>query len=149
MTSGSPWDLETTAQGKVMCPAFDQVDSVLANNIAMRSSNRQLVTAGHRDALRIQTSVWDVAVDPSGVIYQAGSSSRAATATPGMSPCSIATTCPADLTGDGQLDFFDVTFLNAFTNNQPSADFTGDGLDFFDVTFQRLQPGLPLSFRFR
>ena len=45
-------------------------------------------------------------------------------------------TCPADLTGDGALNFFDVSaFLNAFMGNDPIADFTGDGLfNFFDVS---------------
>tara|TARA_A100000171_G_scaffold41710_1_gene42637 strand:- start:61 stop:2412 length:2352 start_codon:yes stop_codon:yes gene_type:complete len=44
--------------------------------------------------------------------------------------------CPADLTGDGQLDFFDVSaFLSAFTAMDPVADFSGDGiLNFFDVS---------------
>ncbi len=44
--------------------------------------------------------------------------------------------CPADLTGDGMLNFFDVSaFLNAFTAQNPSADFTGDGMyNFFDVS---------------
>ncbi|MGV6815211.1 MAG: cytochrome c peroxidase [Phycisphaerales bacterium] len=44
--------------------------------------------------------------------------------------------CPADLSSDGQLDFFDVSaFLNAFSSNNPAADFTGDGiLNFFDVS---------------
>tara|TARA_R110002072_G_scaffold42064_22_gene119302 strand:+ start:215049 stop:216437 length:1389 start_codon:yes stop_codon:yes gene_type:complete len=44
--------------------------------------------------------------------------------------------CPADLTGDRALDFFDVSaFLDAFAKQQPSADFTGDGaFDFFDVS---------------
>lgn len=44
--------------------------------------------------------------------------------------------CPADLTGDGQLDFFDVSaFLSAYTAMDPAADFTGDGvLNFFDVS---------------
>ena len=43
--------------------------------------------------------------------------------------------CPADLTGDGMLNFFDVAaFLSAFSANDPIADFTGDGLyNFFDV----------------
>lgn len=46
------------------------------------------------------------------------------------------TTCPADFTGDGNLDFFDVSaFLGLFTANDPAADFTGDGnFDFFDVS---------------
>lgn len=44
--------------------------------------------------------------------------------------------CPADLTGDGSLNFFDVSaFLNAFSSQDPAADFTGDGsLNFFDVS---------------
>ena len=44
--------------------------------------------------------------------------------------------CPADLTGDGELNFFDVSaFLNAFAANDPIADFTGDGMyNFFDVS---------------
>lgn len=44
--------------------------------------------------------------------------------------------CPADLTGDGQLDFFDVSaFLTALGSMDPIADFTGDGqFDFFDVS---------------
>jgi glycosidase len=44
--------------------------------------------------------------------------------------------CPADLTGDGQLNFFDVSaFLSAFSANDPVADFTGDGqFNFFDVS---------------
>lgn len=47
-----------------------------------------------------------------------------------------ADTCPADLTGDGILDFFDVSaFLNAYNAQDPAADFTGDGtFDFFDVS---------------
>jgi len=44
--------------------------------------------------------------------------------------------CPADLTGDGVLNFFDVSaFLTAFSASDPAADFTGDGsFDFFDVS---------------
>ncbi|MHA7812805.1 MAG: GC-type dockerin domain-anchored protein [Phycisphaerales bacterium] len=47
-----------------------------------------------------------------------------------------ANTCPADLTGDGILDFFDVSaFLGAYNAQDPVADFTGDGtFDFFDVS---------------
>ncbi len=44
--------------------------------------------------------------------------------------------CPADLNGDGNLDFFDVSeFLTAFNAMDTSADFNGDGnFDFFDVS---------------
>ncbi|MGV6815547.1 MAG: M64 family metallopeptidase [Phycisphaerales bacterium] len=42
----------------------------------------------------------------------------------------------ADLTGDGILDFFDISaFLTAFNTQDPQADFNGDGIyDFFDVS---------------
>ncbi len=44
--------------------------------------------------------------------------------------------CPADFTGDGSLDFFDLSaFLTALSNEDPAADFSGDGsYDFFDVS---------------
>ena len=46
------------------------------------------------------------------------------------------TACAADLNGDGELNFFDVSaFLSAFSGGDLSADFTGDGLfNFFDVS---------------
>ncbi len=44
--------------------------------------------------------------------------------------------CPADITGDGALDFFDISaFLGAFAAQDPVADFTKDGVfNFFDVS---------------
>lgn len=44
--------------------------------------------------------------------------------------------CPADITGDGVLNFFDIsTFLGAFNTQDPIADFNNDGLfNFFDVS---------------
>ncbi len=44
--------------------------------------------------------------------------------------------CPPDLTGDGQLNFFDVSaFLTAFNAMDPVADFNNDGqFNFFDVS---------------
>jgi len=44
--------------------------------------------------------------------------------------------CLADLNGDGELNFFDVSaFLNAFNAQDSIADFTGDGeFNFFDVS---------------
>tara|TARA_R110002072_G_scaffold42064_18_gene118404 strand:- start:28369 stop:30588 length:2220 start_codon:yes stop_codon:yes gene_type:complete len=56
--------------------------------------------------------------------------------TPGESNGSCNEPCPADLTNDGELDFFDVSaFLDAFGAQQPAADFTDDGeYDFFDVS---------------
>ena len=55
--------------------------------------------------------------------------------------------CPADLTGEGILDFFDISaFLAAFANNDPIADFTNDSIwDFFDVSafLQAFAQGCP------
>ncbi len=47
-----------------------------------------------------------------------------------------ARSCPADLTGDGLLNFFDVSsFLSLFLEQHPQADLSGDGaFDFFDVS---------------
>lgn len=60
--------------------------------------------------------------------------------------CSIPM-CLADLTGDGALDFFDVSaFLTAFGQQDPVADFTDDGnFDFFDVSvfLQAFSAGCP------
>ncbi|MBL4699473.1 MAG: hypothetical protein JKX70_11640 [Phycisphaerales bacterium] len=44
--------------------------------------------------------------------------------------------CPADLTGDGELNFFDVSaFLSAFTAMEPAGDFNNDNeYNFFDVS---------------
>lgn len=46
------------------------------------------------------------------------------------------TICPADYTGDGFVDFFDISeFLNLFGIQHPDADFNGDGqVDFFDIS---------------
>lgn len=53
---------------------------------------------------------------------------------PGSTDCPPA--CPADLSGDGNLNFFDVSaFLNAFSLMDPIADFEPDGsFNFFDVS---------------
>ncbi len=59
----------------------------------------------------------------------------------------IETPCPADLTDDRILDFFDVSaFLSAFNAHDPIADFVEDGsFDFFDVSafLQAFNAGCP------
>jgi hypothetical protein len=61
--------------------------------------------------------------------------------------CEDPATCPADLNGDGALDFFDVSaFLTAYNGMDPIADFTGDGMfNFFDVSafLSAFQAGCP------
>ncbi|MFG0299125.1 MAG: di-heme oxidoredictase family protein [Phycisphaerales bacterium JB047] len=57
---------------------------------------------------------------------------------PFADPATIAdtNTCQPDLTGDGKLDFFDVSaFITAFQTGQPDGDFNGDGEhNFFDLS---------------
>ncbi len=59
----------------------------------------------------------------------------------------VPTPCIADLTGDGILDFFDISaFLTSFNAQDPIADFTGEGIyDFFDVSafLQAFAAGCP------
>lgn len=44
--------------------------------------------------------------------------------------------CQPDITGDGTLDFFDISaFIGAFQSGQPSGDYNGDSsFDFFDIS---------------
>lgn len=53
----------------------------------------------------------------------------------GANPAVGGAPCPADLTGDGILDFFDVlVYLDIFSGGSEDADFNNDGeLNFFDV----------------
>lgn len=50
--------------------------------------------------------------------------------------CENPASCPADLNGDGETDFVDISaFLSAFGANEPAADFNGDGeYDFVDIS---------------
>lgn len=64
---------------------------------------------------------------------------------PGTDSCQ--NPCPADLDGDGDLDFFDVSaFLQLFNMNDPAADLDDDGdHDFFDISayIQSFNAGCP------
>ena len=56
--------------------------------------------------------------------------------TPGSYNAPSCDSCPADMNGDGDLNFFDVSaFLQAFGSSDSTADFTGDGaFNFFDIS---------------
>ncbi len=68
-------------------------------------------------------------------------------AAPDMGAYELEAPCPADLTGEGQLNFLDVSaFLNAYANMDPAADFQPDGaFNFLDVSIflARYSDGCP------
>lgn len=71
-----------------------------------------------------------------GDIFGSYASTAGEYGTPGAYNAPSCDACPADFTGDGSLDFFDVSaFLNAFSLGSPEADLNEDGaFDFFDVS---------------
>ena len=135
----SPFDLALTPDGKVVLSgAFDMVDSVPANNIAIWDPATDVWSAmGSGMELRIQTSVFDVDVDADGVVFAGGQFGSAGGDTDAWNVAKFEClgVCSADLTGDGLLNFFDVqAFIAAYVAQDPSADLTGDGMwTFFDV----------------
>jgi len=76
--------------------------------------------------------------DTASVIYAATPEMITINATLGMSIITngAVSDCPADINGDGDLNFFDVSaFLSAFAAMEPVADFNDDGThNFFDVS---------------
>ncbi|MCR9077300.1 MAG: hypothetical protein NXI07_14780, partial [bacterium] len=86
--------------------AMNPVSNIIQLRISVTDAGADTTVEGGVDAFRISSEVCDTS------------------------------SCPADLTGDGVVDFFDVSaFLAAFNAMDPAADFTGDGsFDFFDVS---------------
>lgn len=140
-TNGSsPWDLETTAQGKVILSGFfHMVDSVPANNIAIYDpASDEWSALGTGMIPAIQTTVWDATVATDGTIYAGGQFSSAGGNSDAWNVASYDClgSCAADLTSDGTLNFLDVSaFLQLFGATDPAADFTDDGqFNFLDVS---------------
>ena len=83
-------------------------------------------------------SMNDIELAPDGTISMVGSSynSTLGRTEAILVTSAIAPSCIADFTGDGTLDFFDVSaFLGAFSASLPSADLNNDSQhDFFDIS---------------
>ena len=96
--------------------------------------------SGYDELLSPADSHWDTALgffaDDRRVFTTAIDTSTGDNAIVILVPEGLVVECPADLTGDGVLNFFDVSaFLIAYNSMQPSADFNGDGqFNFFDVS---------------
>lgn len=83
-----------------------------------------------------QDDVFTWALSASGDQFGSFAASTGELGTPGSYNAPSCDPCPADFTGDGVLDFFDVSaFIAAFNAQNPVADLTDDGnFDFFDVS---------------
>jgi hypothetical protein len=92
------------------------------------SIDGDLVTVTSSLPLDTTTPLTDANGTVLGTLTITGTANIVATAT--------APSCPVDLTGDGVLNFFDVSaFLNAYSAMDPTADFDGNGIfNFFDVS---------------
>jgi Matrixin len=80
-----------------------------------------------------QVRVRFIAKDDVGAVIEAGVDGVSVS---GLSCEDVVNDCPADLTGDGNLNFFDISeFLSLFGARDPLADFTGEGsFNFFDIS---------------
>ena len=103
-------------------------NSTLSNPVIMRASDG---AEGDYFGTAVAVSGEHIVVGASqsdSLVYLAGAAYTMSMACPSA--------CPADFTGDGLLNFFDVSaFLGAYSVMDPAADFTGDGaFNFFDVS---------------
>lgn len=130
---GAPWaDLPNgSANNSGMAYLFQRLDGQWNQVSLMRASD-----AGGNDLFSYGSG--SISVDQNRAIIgslfdRIGSQSNAGSAYIFDLGCP---SCPADFTGDGSLNFFDVSaFLTAFNADDPAADFTGDGnYNFFDVS---------------
>jgi len=109
----------------------------LGGNVGFAQSQSGTLTM--IDAATLATTTMNLGVGPS-ALASSSDGNILAVAAPigdGIALLNLALGCSAaDLTGDGTLDFFDISaFLTAFGNQEPVADFTADGVfDFFDIS---------------
>ncbi|MCA9282941.1 MAG: hypothetical protein H6812_04840 [Phycisphaeraceae bacterium] len=122
VNASSPFALITTAQGKVvMSGAFDMVDSVQVNNIAMYDPmTGQWSALGSGMLASIQTSVFDVSADAAGTIFAGGQfASAAGNANARNASFFDCNTCPGDIAnGDRTVNVDDLNaVLSVFGMN--------------------------------
>ncbi len=131
------WDTAVVDAGSVSLFSFNGVQWIAQPRLTPVSQLQQ----DYGSSLALQDSMlivgasgYDMPVNEAGAVYV------------NLSQCQGGP-CPADLSQDGTLDFFDVSqFLSLFSQGDPGADFNTDGnLDFFDVSLflQAYQAGCP------
>lgn len=121
------YDIFLVGAGSELINLSDQGDflSTVSGSVAVQDATITLSSTLPIDAT---TPLVDDQGNELGTLIVTGTATLVATAD--------APSCPADLTNDGLLNFFDVsTFINAFSSNDPIADFDSNGvINFFDVS---------------
>lgn len=111
---------DVSASGGIYFAAEDALVLGYSSLIAPEDQHWTVAIGYMGNDRRVYTSAYDVGSDTNAIVVLVPDTG----------------VCPADLTGDGSMNFFDVSaFLNAYNAMSPAADFTGDGMyDFFDVS---------------
>jgi hypothetical protein len=121
------YDIFLVGEGSETISLADQGDfaSTIDGSVAVSGETLTLTSTLPLDAT---TPLTDSSGTQLGTLTVVGTATIVAT---GSAPA-----CPADLTGDGVLNFFDVSaFLNAYNAMDPIADFDNNGVfNFFDVS---------------
>ncbi|MCA9271843.1 MAG: hypothetical protein KDA31_02235 [Phycisphaerales bacterium] len=131
--SSSPFSIEKLPTGEVvLAGAFNSVDNVAVNNVAMWDPTTDTWSPlGTGFLAAIQTSVLDLDIAPDGTIFAAGqfASAGGTTLAKNAAVYTCARECIADVNHDGILTPADFSaWVGAFNDNVPECDQNGDGL---------------------
>ncbi len=93
-------------------------------------------TGSHEDGISYMTQMATVGADGRLDLHSGLQGANIRSVLNGMQVIAIADLCPADLNGDGNLDFLDISeFLSAYNSGTSAADLNGDGnYDFLDIS---------------
>ena len=100
------------------------------------STGRQIAKVLPSDGMEYDNFGYSISIDNGDIVVGAPGDDDSGSNSGSAYVFTVSALCVADLTGEGILDFFDISaFLSAFASNDPIADFTGEGIfDFFDVS---------------
>jgi hypothetical protein len=139
LNGASPFALALSPSGQVVIGGkFDAADGVPVNNVAHWDPVSDTWSAmGSGMLAAIQTTVFDLDIDQSGIVFAAGQFASAGGNTSALNAAryECLQICRPDWNHDNMLNFFDVqAFLAAFAAEDPASDLNADGaFNFFDL----------------